>query len=138
MVKKIKQQLRQLYLATFFGVVVILCMRICNDVRRNVKYWEVKSPVFLVCDAIATIAVCYVFLYIIRWWATYNQKHQSSLWKEYGITVVISFAVIGCYMAVRGYVQYHRFYSIKEMSVSLVLSILFGCISYGILRHSID
>ncbi len=138
MVKKIKQQLRQLYVAIFLGVVVILCMRICCDVYRNVKYWEVKSPEFLVCDVIATIVVCYVFLHILGLWATYNQKHQSSVWKEYGVTLAISFAVIGCYMAVRSYVQYHTFYSIKEGSVPLVLSFLFGCICYGILRHSID
>lgn len=138
MAKKIKQQLRQLYVATFLGVVVILCMRICNDVYRNVKYWEVKSPEFIVCDVIATIAASYVSLYFFGRWATYNQKHQSSLWKEYGVTVVISFAVIGCYMAVRGYVQYHTFYTIKEEIVPLVLSALFGCICYGILRHSID
>lgn len=138
MTKKIKQQLRQLYDATFLGIVVILYMRICNDVYRNVKYWEVKSPEFIVCDVIATIAICYVFLYIIGWWATYNQKHQSSLWKEYGVTVIISFAILGCDMAVRGYLQYHRFYYIKEMIVPLVLSALFGCISYGILRHNKD
>jgi LytS/YehU family sensor histidine kinase len=41
-------------------------------------------------------------------------------------------------MAVRAYVQYHRFYSIQEGSVPLVLSALFGCICYGILRNSID
>lgn len=138
MAKKIKQQLRQLYIATFLGFVVLLCMRICIDVYRNVKYWEVKSPEFLVCDVIGTIAVCYVFLYIIGRWATYNQKHQSSLWKEYGVTIALSFAVIGCDMAVRAYMQYHKFYSIKEGSVPLVLSALFGCICYGIMRHSID
>ena len=138
MAKKIKQQLSHLYVATFLGVVVILCMRICNDVYRNVKYWEVKSPEFLVCDVIGTIAVCYVSLYFFGRWATYNQKHQSSLWKEYGVTIAISFAVIGCYMAVRSYVQYHAFYSIKVMSVPLVLSALFGCICYGIMCHSID
>lgn len=138
MAKKIKQQLRQLYIATFLGVVVLLSMRICIDIYRNVKYWEVKSPEFLVCDVIGTIAVCYVFLYILGWWTTYNQKHQLSLWKEYGVTVAISFAVTGCDMAVRSYLQYHRFYSIKELSPSLVLSALFGCICYGIMRHSMD
>ncbi len=138
MTKIIKQQLRHLYVATFLGVVVILAMRICNDVYRNVKYWEVKSPEFIVCDMIATIAVCYVYVYILGWWTTYSQKHRSSLWKEYGVTVAISLAVISCYMAVRGYLQYHTFYSIKVMSIPLVLSALFGCICYGILRHSID
>ena len=138
MVKKIKQQLRQLYIAKYLGIVVIICMRICIDAYRNVKYWEVKSPGFLACDAIATIAVCYAFVYILQRWATYNQKHQSSLWKGYGVTIAISLVVISCYMAVRAYVQYHRFYSIQEGSVPLVLSALFGCISYGILRNSID
>ena len=138
MVKKIKQQLRQLYIAKYLGIVVIICMRICIDAYRNVKYWEVKSPGFLVCDAIATIAVCYAFVYILQRWATYNQKHQSSLWKGYGVTIAISLVVISCYMAVRAYVQYHRFYSIQEGSVPLVLSALFGCICYGILRNSID
>ena len=135
---KIKQQLKQLNVATFLGIVVILCMRICNDVYRNVKYWEVKSPEFLICDMIATIIVCYAFLSILGWWATYTQKHQSSLWKEYGVTVAISIAVISFDAAVRAYLQYHSFYSMKEMSVPLVVSSLFGCICYGIMRHSID
>ena len=138
MAKKIKLQLKQLYVATFLGVVVLPCMRICTDVYRNVKYWEVKSPGFIAFDVIATIVVCYVFLYILGWWTTYTQKHQSSLWKGYGVTVAISFAVIGCDAAVRAYLQYHAFYSMKEMSVPLVVSSLFGCICYGILRHSID
>ena len=116
MAKKIKQQLSHLYVATFLGVIVVLCMRICNDVYRNVKYWEVKSPEFLICDMIATIVVCYVFLYILGWWTTYTQKHQSSLWKGYGVTV----------------------YSIKVMSIPLVVAALIGCICYGIMRHSID
>lgn len=138
MVKKIKQQLRQLYIAKYLGIVVIICMRICIDAYRNVKYWEVKSPGFLACDAIATIVVCYVFLYILGWWATYTQKHQLSLWKEYGITVAISLAVISCDMLVRSYLQYHSFYSIKVMSIPLVVAALIGCICYGIMRHSID
>ena len=135
---KIKQQLKQLNVATFLGIVVILCMRICNDVYRNVKYWEVKSPEFLICDMIATIIVCYAFLSILGWWATYTQKHQSSLWKEYGVTVAISIAVISCYMLLRSYLQYHSFYSMKVMSIPLVVSALIGCICYGIMRHSID
>ena len=138
MAKKIKQQLSHLYVATFLGVIVVLCMRICNDVYRNVKYWEVKSPEFLICDMIATIVVCYVFLYILGWWATYTQKHQLSLWKEYGVTVAISLAVISCDMLVRSYLQYHSFYSIKVMSIPLVVAALIGCICYGIMRHSID
>ena len=135
---RIKQQLKQLNVATFLGIVVILCMRICNDVYRNVKYWEVKSPEFLICDMIATIIVCYAFLSILGWWATYTQKHQSSLWKEYGVTVAISIAVISCYMLLRSYLQYHSFYSMKVMSIPLVVSALIGCICYGIMRHSID
>jgi sensor histidine kinase YesM len=135
---KIKQKLKQLNVATFLGIVVILCMRICNDVYRNVKYWEVKSPEFLICDMIATIIVCYAFLSILGWWATYTQKHQSSLWKEYGVTVAISIAVISCYMLLRSYLQYHSFYSMKVMSIPLVVSALIGCICYGIMRHSID
>ena len=134
----IKQQLKQLNVAIFLGVVVLPCMRICTDVYRNVKYWEVKSPKFIAFDVIATIIVCYVFLYILGWWTTYTQKHQSSLWKGYGVTVAISFAVIGFDAAVRAYLQYHSFYSMKEMSVPLVVSSLFGCICYGIMRHSID
>ena len=106
---KIKQQLKQLNVATFLGIVVILCMRICNDVYRNVKYWEVKSPEFLICDMI-----------------------------EYGVTVAISIAVISCYMLLRSYLQYHSFYSMKVMSIPLVVSALIGCICYGIMRHSID
>ena len=127
MAKNIKLQLKQLYVATFLGVVVLPCMRICTDVYRNVKYWEVKSPGFIAFD-----------VYILGWWTTYTQKHQSSLWKGYGVTVAISFAVIGFDAAVRAYLQYHAFYSMKEMSVPLVVSSLFGCICYGILRHSID
>ena len=133
----IKQQLRQLYVATSLGVVFILCIRICNDIYRNVKYWEVNSPEFLG-SVVATTALCYVFLYILGWWTKYNQKHQSSLWKEYGVTIVVSFAVTSCYMVLRSYLEYHTFYSIKQMSVPLILSALFGCICYGIMRNSID
>ena len=134
----IKQQLKQLNVAIFLGVVVLPCMRICIDVYRNVKYWEVKSPKFIAFDVIATIILCYVFLYILGWWTTYTQKHQSSLWKEYGVTVAISIAVISCYMLLRSYLQYHSFYSMKVMSIPLVVSALIGCICYGIMRHSID
>ena len=76
MAKKIKLQLKQLYVATFLGVVVLPCMRICTDVYRNVKYWEVKSPGFIAFDVIATIVVCYVFLYILGWWTTLLKKKQ--------------------------------------------------------------
>ncbi len=137
MAKKIKQQLKRLYAATFLGVVVFICIRICNDVYRSIEYYEVKSPEFFA-SVISTFALCYVFLYILDWWATYNQKHQSSLQKEYGVTVVISLAVIGCFMTVRAYIQYHRFFTIEELSVPFVLSVLFGCICYGILRHNMD
>ena len=134
-----RKNLFGLLFPVMMALLLILLLRISEDMGRDEYYWQIKSPLFLVTDLIATVASYYLMVsLILTKWARYNISHRTNLLFEYGFIVTLSSTIVVVYMLLRSYIQYGEVYEMKSYVDPSFFVSLFMSMNYGILKSRMN
>lgn len=118
------------------AVLIFACIRFAEDIPKGADYWQGKSIRFIMIDFGGVVVVCYVFMYLIEGWISFNIKHNIGIWFEYGVLIASVFLLCLVEMLI-SWKMNNRMYGIPDIAVPAIVSILFICLFYGFKRREI-